>query len=181
MILVDTGPLVALFDRRDAEHDRCKHVLKGLREPLTTTTPVLTEVFSMLGPGSRESSRLREFIDRRGLSIWFLDDRSLARAFELMKSYADHPMDLADASLVAAAESLGALKVFTVDRNADCGLTLRRGLDQKVEQGARVAQERRRATYRRRIGRAHRPAHPARGRSPRSSAWDAGGTVRARA
>ncbi|MCC6588308.1 MAG: hypothetical protein IT168_16570 [Bryobacterales bacterium] len=31
--------------------------------------------------------------------------------------YADHPMDLADASLVAAAEALETLKVFTIDRS----------------------------------------------------------------
>jgi hypothetical protein len=46
-----------------------------------------------------------------------LDRRSLQRAFELMEIYSDHPMDLADASLVVAAESLGIRKVFTIDRN----------------------------------------------------------------
>ena len=117
MILVDTGPLVALFDRRDAEHVRCRRALKILREPLKTTIPVLTAAFYMLEPESRESDRLREFIERRGLSIWFFDDSALNRAFELMELYADHPMDLADASLVVAAESLGTRKVFTVDRN----------------------------------------------------------------
>jgi uncharacterized protein len=116
MILVDTGPLVALFDRRDAHHGRCTTVLKSLREPVKTTIPVLTEAFYMLGPESRESDRLREFIERRGLSIWFFDAGTLTRAFELMLLYADHPMDLADASLVVAAESLGTRKVFTVDR-----------------------------------------------------------------
>lgn len=116
MILVDTGPLVAMFDHKDAQHDRCSRVLESIREPLKTTIPVLTETFYMLGPESRESDRLRDFIGRRGLSLWFFDDASLARAFELMELYADHPMDLADASLVAAAESLGTRKVFTVDR-----------------------------------------------------------------
>jgi predicted nucleic acid-binding protein len=38
------------------------------------------------------------------------------RTFKLMKLYADHPMDLADASLVAAAEALGTRRVFTIDR-----------------------------------------------------------------
>ena len=45
--------------------------------------------------------------------MWFFDDASPTRAFELMEQYADHPMDLADASLVVAAESLGTRKVFT--------------------------------------------------------------------
>jgi predicted nucleic acid-binding protein len=127
MILVDTGPLVALFDHRDAAHDRCTRVLKSLREPLTTTMPVLTGVFHMLGPASRGSDRLRDFIERRGLSLWFFDDGSVNRAFELMELYADHPMDLADASLVVAAEALGTRKVFTVDRRDFETYRVRRG------------------------------------------------------
>ncbi|MCI0363261.1 MAG: hypothetical protein L0219_05220, partial [Phycisphaerales bacterium] len=39
------------------------------------------------------------------------------RAFELMEHYADHAMDLADASIVVAAEVMKTRKVFTVDRN----------------------------------------------------------------
>ncbi len=116
MILVDTGPLVALFDRDDAQHERCVHTLKELREPLRTTVPVLTEAFHMLGPASAGSDRLREFIVRRGASLWYLDGKSLHRAFELMETYADHPMDLADASLVVAAELLGTRRIFTIDR-----------------------------------------------------------------
>ena len=127
MILVDTGPLVALFDQRDTAHDRCTRVLKSLREPLRTTMPVLTEAFHMLGPASRQSDRLRDFVERRGLSLWFFDDGAVNRAFELMELYADHPMDLADASLVVAAESLGTRKVFTVDRRDFETYRVRRG------------------------------------------------------
>lgn len=127
MILVDTGPLAALFDRKDAAHRRCAGILKGLREPLTTTIPVLTEAFHMLGPASPASDRLRDFVELRGLGLWYFDDRSLNRAFELMVIYADHPMDLADASIVAAAESLATRKVFTVDRNDFETYRVRRG------------------------------------------------------
>ena len=117
MILVDTGPLVALFDPKDGQHERCVNALKDIREPIVTTTPVLTEAFHMLGPASIGSNRLREFIEGGGLSLWFLDRPGLTRAFELMELYADRPMDLADASLVAAAEGLGTRRVFTIDRN----------------------------------------------------------------
>jgi len=116
MILVDTGPLVALFDPRDGQHARCVNTLKGIREPITTTTPVLTEAFHMLGPATIGSNRLREFIDNSGLLVWFFDRPALTRAFELMERYADHPMDLADASIVTAAEALRTRRVFTIDR-----------------------------------------------------------------
>jgi len=127
MILVDTGPLVALFDPQDGQHDRCATALKAIREPIVTTTPVLTEAFHILGPASIGSDSLREFIEHGGLSVWFLDRTTLTRAFELMELYADHPMDLADASLVTAAEALGTRRVFTIDRNDFETYRVRRG------------------------------------------------------
>lgn len=127
MILVDTGPLIALFDPQDAQHERCVKTLKGIREPLATTVPVLTEAFHMLGPASLGSDRLREFIENGGMSVWFFDRAAVTRAFELMEKYADHPMDLADASLVTAAEAIGTRQVFTIDRKDFAAYRVRRG------------------------------------------------------
>src|SRR5262245_23132870 len=127
MILVDTGPLVALFDPQDEEHNRCRKTLKEIRESILTTIPVLTEAFHMLGPASIGSDRLREFVESGGLSVWFFDRPALTRAFELMELYADHPMDLADASIVAAAEALGSKRVFTIDRDDFATYRVRRG------------------------------------------------------
>lgn len=116
MILVDTGPLVALFDPRDRDHLTCREWLEGITEPLCTTVPVLTEAFHLLTPGSVGSLRLMDFVAARGLGVWFLDDGGLARAFELMARYADRPMDLADASLVVLAETSRQRRIFTLDR-----------------------------------------------------------------
>lgn len=127
MILVDTGPLVALFDPQDAQHARCRDVLRTLEERLFTTVAVLTEAFHMLSPGSYGADRLREFIRRGGLAAWFLDETSLQRAFALMEQYADHPMDLADASLIVAAETLPTRKIFTIDRQDFATYRIRRG------------------------------------------------------
>lgn len=127
MILVDTGPLVALFDPQDAQHQRCVKTLREIREPILTTVPVLTEAFHMLGPASIGADRLRDFIEGGGLSVWFFDRAALTRAFELMESYADHPMDLADASLVVSAEVLNVKRVFTIDRSDFQTYRVRRG------------------------------------------------------
>lgn len=127
MILVDTGPFVALFDPKDRSHRHCRDVLRTLREPLVTTVPVLTETFHMLAPGSVGAARLRDFIARGGATVWFLDPASLERAFELMEQYADQPMDLADASLIAAAEAIGTTKVLTIDRRDFQTCRIRRG------------------------------------------------------
>ncbi|MGH7820926.1 MAG: type II toxin-antitoxin system VapC family toxin [Candidatus Binatia bacterium] len=117
MILLDTGPIVALFDPRDDAHDEAKRVLSTLRSRLVTTTPVLTEVFHLLDPSSRGAEAVREFVAARGVTLWFYGEASLRRAFEVMRKYRDHAMDFADASLVVAAESLRAPTVFTLDRN----------------------------------------------------------------
>jgi uncharacterized protein len=127
MIIVDTGPLVALFDPQDREHDRCVTTLKRIREPIATTTAVLTEAFHMLGPASIGADRLRDFIENGGMSVWFFNRTSLTRAFELMEQYADHPMDLADASMVVAAEALSTRRVFTIDRKDFETYRVRRG------------------------------------------------------
>ncbi len=127
MILVDTGPLVALFDPADAHHARCVQALKTIEEPIATTPPVLTEAFHLLSPGSVGSQRLMDFVAEAGLTVWLLDDETLARAFGLMIKYADAPMGLADASLVVAAESLALRKVFTIDRNDFAIYRIKRG------------------------------------------------------
>ncbi len=81
----------------------------------------------MLGPASIGANRLREFVVRGGLPVFFLDTGAILRGFELMEQYADHPMDLADASLVVAAESLGTRRIFTMDRRDFDTYRVRRG------------------------------------------------------
>jgi hypothetical protein len=127
VILVDTGPFVALFDPRDSSHRRCRDVLKTIREPLVSTVPVLTEAFHVLSAASVGADRLRDFISGGGVTVWFFDATSLLRAFELMEQYADHPMDLADASVIAAAEALATTKIFTIDRRDFQTYRIRRG------------------------------------------------------
>lgn len=127
MILVDTGPLVALFDPADADHGRCVDTLRTIEQPIATTVPVLTEAFHLLGPASLGARRLAEFIAGEGLRVLFLDEDGLTRAFALMAQYADAPMDLADASLVTMAERLDLSTVFTIDRSDFFTYRIQRG------------------------------------------------------
>ena len=127
MTLVDTGPLVALFDPKDAHHEPCRGALRARADSLATTVPVLTEAFHLLSPASRGSQALREFVLVGGMSLWFLDSGAVARAFELMERYADQPMDLADASIVVAAERLKTRKVLTIDRKDFAAYRIQRG------------------------------------------------------
>ena len=130
MILVDTGPLVALFDAKDQDHGACRRVVDTLDEELSTTIPVLTEALHLLRPGSFGPPRLMGFVQNGGLAVLPLDDQSLHRCFELMIQYADLPMDFADASIVSAAEHTGADRVFTLDRRDFTTYRIRRGYHQ---------------------------------------------------
>jgi len=127
VILVDTGPLVALFDPGDPDHERCRKVLRQQRGSLCATVPVLTEAFHLLGPASRGSKALRGFFGRRPAELFFLDSDAIVRGFALMEQYSDRPMDLADASLVVAAERLRTRAIFTLDRRDFDVYRIRRG------------------------------------------------------
>ena len=115
MILIDTGPIVALFDRDDRHHGLCVEILKGIREPLITTWPVLTECFYLLNFSWEVQDNLWLFMQRGGTEIYHLEKEVLRRCRELMKQYHDLPMDLADATLVALADVLEVPKIFTLD------------------------------------------------------------------
>jgi uncharacterized protein len=116
VILIDAGPLVALFDPRDGQHAECALTLSKIEDRLVTTTPVMTEAFHLLEPGTRGAALLQRYIRDAGLSFWTLDDERLLRAIDIMEHYADQAMDLADATLVAAAETLRVTTIFTLDR-----------------------------------------------------------------
>ena len=115
MILVDTGPLVALFDPKNPDFGGCHTILKSLNQPLYTTEAVLTEAFHLLDPGSRGAEGLMRFVLEGYVTVTSLEQPDTARAFELMDKYSDCPMDYADASIVAMAEKMKTLSVFTLD------------------------------------------------------------------
>jgi predicted nucleic acid-binding protein len=127
MTLIDTGPLVALFDPKDADHAGCHEVLGGIDGALYTTEAVLTEAFHMLEPASKGAAGIKQFVLDGYLSLLPLDQPRLMRCFEYMAQYQSLPMDFADATLVASAEALNTRRVFTLDF-ADFGVyRIRRG------------------------------------------------------
>ncbi len=117
MILTDAGPLVALVDRGEPDHERCVSALAKLRGPMLTTWPAFTEAMYLLGDagGWRAQEVLWRLQRRRDLVVQVPE--RLDRAMELMRRYHDLPMDLADATLVALAEERGLGTVFSLDRD----------------------------------------------------------------
>jgi uncharacterized protein len=115
--LTDTGPLVALVDRAQQHHARCVAVLPGILMPLITTWPCLTEAMYLLGKASGwfGQERLWSLVTTGRLQVHTEPESHMAGMRILMERYRDVPMDFADASLVAAAESLNTRRIFTLD------------------------------------------------------------------
>ena len=111
-VLVDTGPLVALMNKRDRHHQRFVEYLKFFQGQLVTTWPVLTEVTHHV-PVSK-AVEIIALVRDGALEVIDIGNAG-ARVHDLMKKYADRPMDLADASLVWAAEYTGIEQVMTID------------------------------------------------------------------
>ena len=118
MNLTDTGPLVALLDVDDKYHAVCVDALKGLPfGPLLTTWPCFTEAMYLLGEvgGYRYQAALWQLRVAGRLILYDLTRAEIDRMAVLMEQYRDTPMDLADASIIAVAESRSLRRVFTVD------------------------------------------------------------------
>lgn len=120
MTLCDAGPLVAMINSRDVHHARCLERLRTMPdEEMVTTWPCLTEAMHLLGraTGARGQEALWGYLTDGLVSLYAPAADEWSRMRDLMRQYGDTPMDLADASLVAAAERLGTRQIFTVDRH----------------------------------------------------------------
>lgn len=118
MILVDTAPLIALIDKGQGEaHRQCVEAYRNIEEPMLTTWCCFTEAMYFLYQlrGWKAQDILWQFIAQKSLHLHVSRSSEQLRMRELMEQYQDLPMDLADASLVVTAETLGIRRIFTLD------------------------------------------------------------------
>lgn len=118
MILTDAGPLVALVDKGEPDHDACVACLPNLSGPMVTTWPPFTEAMYLLGEagGWHAQEPLWSIVRQGDLEIVFQGSDDYERMCGLMHKYRDLPMDLADASLVRLAEERRLRDIFTLDQ-----------------------------------------------------------------
>ncbi|MBK7470053.1 MAG: PIN domain-containing protein [Betaproteobacteria bacterium] len=118
-VLIDAGPLIALFAVDDAYHDHYDSLVtesaeSGLR--LVTTWPCVTEASHILDAPLR--FELLEWIGRGGVQVFPFDASHLALMLQWMRRYTEkykRDMDLADASLIWLAHETGLREIMTVD------------------------------------------------------------------
>jgi predicted nucleic acid-binding protein len=118
-VLIDAGPLIALFDRDDKYHKKIIRFIAGKKYKFTSTTAVLTEAFYMLNFNINVQIDFLEWIMNDGLILCEIQQPDIPRVIELTKKYADRPMDFADATLVIAAEKTGIRTIISIDSDFD--------------------------------------------------------------
>ncbi len=130
-VLVDTGPIVALLDRRDLHHQWAKSQIANLHEPLLTCEAVLSEVFFLVsrlrGGTATLVALLREELVR--VAVDFSYHAHSVEILRHLERYSNVPMSFADACLVRMSEVERDCFVFTTDRDF---LTYRRNRRQAI-------------------------------------------------
>ena len=115
--LIDAGPLVALFDRDDVDHERCVAVSRHLHGEVVTVWPVITEASHLLADVPRAQDALLAKVETGDLVLADLTAADVPILRALIRKYQDQPMDLADAAVVRVAVREGITEVFTLDRH----------------------------------------------------------------
>jgi predicted nucleic acid-binding protein len=117
-VLIDTSAMVAALDRADPEHDRVVAALGAERAPILVPVVTLPEVAYLVGArhGAARAAAVLTRIAHGPWPIVGLEGADLTRATELMSRYADSEIGFVDSALVALAERLGVVRVYTLDR-----------------------------------------------------------------
>ena len=121
-VLVDSGPLLALFNAGDRWH---KPVLAWLQAhpqaQLITTWPVATEVCALLARRVHHAAALDflRWAQRGGIGMDRPDEATLAEVLLVSERFHDLPFDLADASIAEAAARLKLRHVLSIDADFD--------------------------------------------------------------
>ncbi|MEE4603609.1 MAG: PIN domain-containing protein [Desulfobacteraceae bacterium] len=114
--ILDTGPWVALIDRSESRHAECVQWLKDFSGRLYSTEAVLTEVLYLLNFSIIAQCAALDFILESVVEIVPANTKSLKKTKNLMKKYADLPMDFADATIVCLAMDTGMQNIITFDK-----------------------------------------------------------------
>jgi len=114
-VIVDTGPLVAFFDRDEKHHQWIREQTKRLKPGLVTCEAVMAEAAYLLRRARVEPEALLSLIQRGLITLPFRLKEEVQAVTQLLRRYRKVPMSLADACLVRLSELYGDCTVLTLD------------------------------------------------------------------
>ena len=112
---IDTGPLVAFLNGRDAFHPWARETLDAIRPPLHTCEAVISEACFLVRRLEGGPDAVFALLARGILDVEFHLDAEHGAVRKLMTKYASVPMSVADACLVRMAELDHGLTIITLD------------------------------------------------------------------
>ena len=118
-VLIDSGPLVALFHSGDNHHKKVRDFLTKNPFSFISTLAVFTEVAYFLSVNIHAQQDFYKWVMQKGVIIADINQHDIPRLMELTKKYSDIPMDFADATLVIAAEKSGLREIISLDSDFD--------------------------------------------------------------
>lgn len=124
--LIDSGPLIALFDASDNYHQKLVHFLRHCRYELVTSWAVLTEVSHMLDFNLRVQLDFMQWVERGALTLAPLEQSELFVIRQMMQKYTNVPMDLADATLMYLSQRDKINHIISIDSDFDIYRTLKK-------------------------------------------------------
>ena len=113
--MLDTGPLVALINRRDRYHLWTTEQWADVEPPVLTCEAVLTEACFLLRKSSGGPAAVLELVGRGVVKVAYHVEADIEALGRLMTRYSDVPMSLADACLVRMIERQPNVAVLTLD------------------------------------------------------------------
>jgi len=118
-ILIDAGPLIALFDSSEKRHKSICSFLKKNPCRFVSTIAVFAEVSHMLDFNVAAQHDFYEWVMYKGVIISDINQNDMLRLMDLTDKYSDLPMDFADATLVITAEKTGIREIISLDSDFD--------------------------------------------------------------
>ena len=116
-VLVDTGPLIALYNPNDPHHADCVAAVQTLPVGKAYTCwPVIVEAAHLLRKYPRERERLFRSLAADEFVLLPLSASDLPGIQGVIDKYHDQSVDLADAAIVHLADREEIGVVFTLDR-----------------------------------------------------------------
>ena len=124
--LIDSGPLIALFDKNDKYHKKMLTFMESYKGELVTTWAVMTEVSHMLDFNLKVQLAFLKWIERGAVNIYDMKQNDLGTIIPMMTKYTNVPMDLADSSLMFVAQKENISNIISIDSDFDIYRTLKR-------------------------------------------------------
>jgi predicted nucleic acid-binding protein len=114
-VLLDTGVIYALLNKRESKHEECLRVFRELYRPIVTCEAVIVESCFLLSKYPQGIEVLLTNVRSGLFRIPLRIAKSSFEVLELLRKYRDTPASFADACLIAMANELGTGDILTLD------------------------------------------------------------------